>query len=83
MLYRGALLAIMPDKLAQGAMRARSIFIGSGRPDMVLQRKVVELYISPRVTKEVQASAGGKAFPDLVTGSAFDIAAGENGLQYI
>ena len=77
-----ALIASMPGKLAESATAVKNLFIISGCPARAAQRRVVELFSPPRVTRELGSWGMTRACPSLTAGSTFDLHADKDGNVY-
>ena len=77
-----ALLATMPDQIADDARGVRDLFIVSGCPVWEAQHTVVELYSPPRAAREFPTPSTSRACPSLAAGSAVDLHEGEAGQRY-
>ena len=66
--------------LAEDAKSIRNLFIVHGCTAKGAQKKVVELYSPPRVTREFAAALG--AYPGLRAGPTLGLMADEHGQQY-
>ena len=74
-----ALLAGTPKQLAEDVQSVRGLFIVSGRQPRQAQRKVAELYIPPRVARELASPRTRRACTCLAAGTTFEFVADGQG----